>query len=70
MDLGFERVDRDMRDLREEVKDVRKELGVEIAGVRGDIDGLRTMLVRLTGGMAVGLVGVIAAIAVSGAGGV
>lgn len=50
MDAGFERVDRDIRELRME------------------IGGLRTTLMRVGGGIMVGLVGVIAALAVNGAG--
>lgn len=50
MDAGFDRVDRDIRELRTE------------------IGGLRTTLVRVGGGIMVGLVGVIAALAVGGAG--
>lgn len=54
MDAGFERVDRDIRELRAEL--------------RLEIGGLRTTLVRVGGGIMVGLVGVIAALAVGGAG--
>lgn len=50
MDAGFDRVDRDIRELRTE------------------IGGLRTTLVRVGGGIMVGLAGVIAALAVGGAG--
>ena len=64
MDAGFERVDRDIRDLRGEIGGLRHEMG----GLRRDIDGVRMMLVRLTGGMVIGLVGVIAAVALNGAG--
>lgn len=69
MDAGFGRVDRDIHDLRSEMRSVRTELRTDIDGLRGDIDGLRMMLTRLTGGMAIGLAGIIAAIAVNGAGG-
>lgn len=54
MDAGFERVDRDIRELRMEL--------------RMEIGGLRTTLMRVGGGIMVGLVGVIAALAVNGAG--
>jgi len=48
MDAGFERVDRDIRELR-------TELGSEIAG-------LRSALVRVGGGIVAALIGVIAAL--------
>ncbi|MEX1142486.1 MAG: hypothetical protein WD993_03505 [Thermoleophilaceae bacterium] len=60
MDAGFERVDRDIRDLRHEMR-------FEIGGLRGEIGDLRVTLVRVGGGIMVGVVGVIAAIAVGGA---
>jgi hypothetical protein len=58
MDTGFDRVDRDIRDLR-------AEMGQGFAGVRGEIEALRVTLLRIGGGMMVGLVGVIAAVLAS-----
>lgn len=55
MDAGFARVDADIRELRAEL--------------RFEIGGLRLTLLRVGGGIMVGLVGVIAAIFVSPAAG-
>lgn len=51
MDAGFARVDADIRELRAEL--------------RAEIGGLRLTLLRVGGGIMIGLVGVIAAILVS-----
>jgi hypothetical protein len=63
MDSGFERVDADIRELRVELREglaaVRGELGGEIAS-------LRATLLRVGGGIMVGLVGVIAALLAGG----
>jgi hypothetical protein len=48
VDVGFDRVDRDIRELR------------------GVIESLRTTLVRVGGGLMVGLIGVIAAVLSTG----
>ena len=58
LDAGFARVDADIRELR-------MELRTEIGGLRGEIGGLRLTLLRVGGGIMIGLVGVIAAIFVS-----
>jgi len=58
MDTGFDRVDRDIRDLR-------AEMGQGFAEVRGEIEALRVTLLRIGGGMMVGLLGVIAAVLAS-----
>ena len=58
MDAGFARIDADIRQLRMELRS-------EIGGLRGEIGGLRMTLLRVGGGIMVGLVGVIAAILVS-----
>ena len=58
MDAGFARVDADIRELRMEL---RSEIGV----LRGAIGSLRLTLLRVGGGIMIGLVGVIAAIFVS-----
>jgi hypothetical protein len=58
MDAGFARVDADIRELRAEVRS-------EIGSLRAEIGGLRLALVRVGGGIMIGLVGVIAAILVS-----
>jgi hypothetical protein len=44
MDVGFERVDRDIRDLRGEMRE-------GFVDVRGEIDGLRSLMLRMTGGI-------------------
>lgn len=70
MDAGFERVDADIRELRGEVRSMRAELGGEIAGLRselgGQIEALRMTILRVGGGMMVGLVGIIAAVLARG----
>lgn len=53
MDAGFARVDADIRELRGEL--------------RAEIGGLRQTLLRVGGGIMVGLVGVIAAVIARGA---
>lgn len=53
MDGGFSRVDADIRELRAEL--------------RGEFSGLRTTLLRVGGGIMVGLVGVIATLLAGGA---
>ena len=60
MDAGFERLDGDIRELRSEIRGLRAELG-------GQVDALRVTLLRVGGGMMVGLIGVIAAVLVRGA---
>jgi hypothetical protein len=59
MDAGFERVDADLRDLRAEL---RTEVGGLRADLGGRIDALQITLVRVGGGVMVGLVGVIVAV--------
>ena len=59
MDAGFTRIDADIRDFRAEVRG----LGTEL---RGEIDALRVTILRVGGGMMVGLVGVIAAVLARG----
>jgi hypothetical protein len=63
MDAGFERVGADMRDLR---TDIRAEMRDMRGELRGEIDSLRVTILRVGGGMMVGLVGVIAAVLVRG----
>jgi hypothetical protein len=58
MDAGFARIDADIRELR---ADLRNEVG----SLRTEIGGLRLTLLRVGGGIMIGLVGVIAAISVS-----
>lgn len=53
MDAGFDRVDLDIRELRAEL--------------RADIGSLRITMLRVGGGITVGLVGVIAAVLANGA---
>ena len=59
LDAGFARVDADMRDVRADIRGLRDELG-------GEIDALRITLLRVGGGMMVGLLGVIAAVLANG----
>lgn len=59
MDAGFERVDRDIRDLRMEMTSMRSDLTQEIGA-------LRVTMMRTGGGIMVGLIGVIAATALGG----
>jgi hypothetical protein len=61
VDAGFARIDTEIRELRAELR-------AEIGGLRLEIGGLRLTLLRVGGGIMVGLVGVIAAIFVSPAG--
>ncbi len=70
MDMGFARVDADIRALRGEVREQgaelrgeMREMGIEL---RGEVAALRTTLIRVGGGMMAGLVGVIAAVLVGG----
>jgi hypothetical protein len=58
IDQGFTRVDADLRELRTEIGTLRTELGGEIAA-------FRLTLLRVGGGIMVGLVGVIGAVLVS-----
>jgi hypothetical protein len=58
MDAGFARVDADIRELRVELR-------TQIGSLRSEIGVLRLTLLRVGGGIMVGLVGVIAAIFVS-----
>jgi hypothetical protein len=81
MDAGFDRVGRDIRELRTELRGeisglreemrgeisgLRGELGSEISGLRGELGSLRLTMLRTGGGIMVGLVGVIAAVFVNG----
>lgn len=58
MDAGFARVDAEIRELRAEMR-------AEIGALRAEIGVLRVTLLRVGGGIMIGLVGVIAAIFVS-----
>jgi hypothetical protein len=49
MDVGFERVDRDIRDLR-------GEMNSGFAEMRGEIDGLRSLMLRMGGGIMASIV--------------
>jgi hypothetical protein len=77
MRAGFARVDQDIRDLRSEMRQgftqVRSEMREgfgevrgELSGVRGEINDLRLMMIRVGGGVMIALVGVIAAILARG----
>lgn len=63
MDAGFARVDADIRELRVEL---REGLGSVRTDLGGEIAALRTTLLRVGGGIMVGLVGVIGAVIVAG----
>jgi hypothetical protein len=63
MDAGFERVDADLRELRVEL---REGLAGVRSGLGGEIADLRITLLRVGGGIMVGLVGVIAAVLAGG----
>jgi hypothetical protein len=60
MRSGFYRVDQDIRDLRTELRDTRAELKAEIVE-------LRQWMLRLTIGMTLGFITILAAIITSGA---
>jgi hypothetical protein len=60
IDAGFDRVDRDIRELRGEMRG-------EFAEVRGEIGALRAIVIRGGGGIMAGLIGVIAAVLSHGA---
>lgn len=63
MDSGFDRLDRDIRDLRNEMggefRAVRGEMRTEFATVRGEIGELRMLIWRLWGGILATLVAAI-----------
>ena len=67
MRTGFGRIDQDMRDLRNEMNTGFTGIREEVSGLRGEIDSLKLTLLRLNGGMVVGLIGVIVAIFARGA---
>jgi hypothetical protein len=71
MRTGFARVDKDIRDLREEIRGTRVELREEIRGTRAEltaqIDALRQTMIRHGGGMLLGFISVLAAIFARGA---
>lgn len=60
------RTDADIRDLREEMRGLRAELRSGFSKLRGEIDALRVTMLRVGGGVIIGLVGVIAAVVASG----
>jgi hypothetical protein len=64
VDAGFERIDRDLRDLRAEL---RSEVGSLRRELHLEVGGLRSTMIRVGGGIMVGLVGVIAAVFANGA---
>ena len=51
MDVGFDRVDRDIRDLRGEIRDLRGETNAGFVDLRSEIDGLRSLILRVGGGI-------------------
>ena len=81
MDAGFARVDADIRELRVELRggfaeahrradthrgEVRGEIDALGADLRGEIEAFRMTILRVGGGIMIGLVGVIAAILARG----
>jgi hypothetical protein len=64
MDAGFATVHADLRDLRSEVRADMAELRTEL---RGELSAFRLTILRVGGGIMVGLVGVIAAVVTHGA---
>lgn len=75
MDAGFERVDRDIRDLRTEMReefgDVRAEMRDGFSSVRGEMreefGAMRAMIWRFGGAMIVTFAGALAAFSLRGA---
>jgi hypothetical protein len=82
MRTGFARVDENIRDLREEIRGTRGELGEEVRDTRvelreeirstrielvAQIDALRQTMIRIGGGMLLGFISVLAAILARGA---
>jgi hypothetical protein len=76
VDAGFARVDADIRDLRSEMGGLRSEMQTGFSGLkddtqhlgselRGEIQAFRLTILRVGGGIMVGLVGVIGAVLVS-----
>jgi hypothetical protein len=63
---GFGRVDQDIRDLRFVIRDGFASTRQEFTSVRAEIDALRLTMLRVGGGLMIGLVGVIAAILARG----
>lgn len=59
MDSGFERVDRDIRELR-------SEMGTGFKEVRAEIGALRATMIRFGGGMLIAQLGMIAALIARG----
>jgi hypothetical protein len=70
IDRRFDRVDGEIADLRSEIREgfasMRSELGAQRSELSGQIEALRLTMLRVGGGMMVGLVGVIAAILARG----
>jgi hypothetical protein len=64
MDAGFATVHADIRELRSEV---RADMGELRAELRGELGAFRLTILRVGGGIMVGLVGVIAAVLANGA---
>ncbi|MDQ3573119.1 MAG: hypothetical protein M3383_09715 [Actinomycetota bacterium] len=62
-----QRMDTGFAELRADLRTFRSEIRTEIGGVRGEIEALQQTILRVGGGMMVGLIGVIAAVLVRGA---
>lgn len=56
MDVGFDRVDREVRDVRGEVAGLRTEMHQGFAEVRGELNGLRLLMLRMFGGLVASLI--------------
>jgi hypothetical protein len=70
LDDRFDHIDRELSELRAEIRsgfsEIRGEMGSLRSELGGQIEGLRITMLRVGGGMMVGLVGVIAAILARG----
>ena len=62
-----QRMDTGFAELRADLRTFRSEARSEFADVRGGIDALQQTILRVGGGMMIGLIGVIAAVLVRGA---
>ncbi len=51
LDDRAQHVDHDIRELRGDIRELRSEMNAGFAGVRGEIDALRSLMLRLGGGI-------------------
>lgn len=57
IDQRFDQVDRDIREVRREVGDLRVEMRDGFVEVRREIDGLRSLMLRMNAGIIITVVG-------------